>query len=113
VEARRSVFDGLMGLGGREAAQLRMLVSSVRLSVIAPFQRLPGPWAVFLAEAVAALLHPTSALYPSLNRLLLTSPRFDLTVCHPPPAPHLTVEIIQLPPEMPIPPSLLSLWPYS
>lgn len=64
----------------REAPQLKMLVTAVRLSVPRRFQRLPAVVAVFLAEAATALLQPAAPMYPILNKMLLSRPQLNLSV---------------------------------
>lgn len=67
----------------REASQMLTLLTLVRNSVHQPFEKLPQASAVFLAEAAAAALNPSSFLYAPLNTFLLKRavlPRRGLTM---------------------------------
>lgn len=55
----------------------------MRASAGVPFQRLPALAAVFLAEAAAALAHPSAPLYAPVNKHLLRAPALDLQVGFP------------------------------
>ncbi|KAK9812620.1 hypothetical protein WJX72_000751 [[Myrmecia] bisecta] len=77
-EALAAALEALDREDFRAQAQMAMLLSCVRLSVTQPFQRLPAVAAVFLAEAAMQLLHPGSAMYPALNKLLLRKPAVDV-----------------------------------
>jgi hypothetical protein len=71
----------------REKAQLALLLRAAKSAVEAPFQRLPMLAALFLAEAACALCHPAAAMYPAVNKHLLSRAALDLQVN--PPSPFL------------------------
>ncbi|XP_058070405.1 uncharacterized protein LOC131219338 isoform X2 [Magnolia sinica] len=69
LENCRNIKDGL---------RLRLLLTYLQNGIVEPWQKIPSPMAIFVAEASFILLDPSHDHYQTISKFLMRSPRVDL-----------------------------------